>query len=342
MGDKSPIEWLRGGATWNPVRGCTPCAPECAHCYARVFAERWRGVPGHPYERGFDVRLVPEALELPLRWRKPRSIFVNSMSDLFHDAVPDAFIAAVFGVMAAAPRHTFIVLTKRAERLPRWFAWLDAQHKEWSGPGSEGMECDWRVHAVAHAAFEATGYDGEIGPLPEAWPLPNVTLGVSVGTLERRAAIDLLRQTPAARRMVSFEPLLEDLGDVDLDGIDLAAIGGESGAKARPCDIGWIRHLIARCRASGTAPFVKQLGPRPFERRSTPSGEGYDPRDLLAANPRDAAAHARWFSDWTLVKTATGSAFYRYLKPRDRKGGDPAEWPEDLRVRELPEAPHAP
>lgn len=111
----SPIEWTE--ATWNPVTGCSKVSPGCAHCYAETFAERWRGIPGHHYEQGFDLRLWPERLEQPLHWRRPRRIFVNSMSDLFHEAVPDDYIARVFAVMAEAERHVFQVLTKRPERL---------------------------------------------------------------------------------------------------------------------------------------------------------------------------------------------------------------------------------
>src|SRR5580765_3615780 len=115
MADKSRIEWTQ--ATWNPVTGCSKVSPGCAHCYAETFAERWRGIPGHPYEQGFDLRLVPEKLEEPLRWRKSRMIFVNSMSDLFHKDVPDEFIWRVFATMFRARHHTFQVLTKRADRL---------------------------------------------------------------------------------------------------------------------------------------------------------------------------------------------------------------------------------
>src|SRR5712671_901284 len=115
MSDHSAIEWT--DATWNPVRGCTQISPGCAHCYAETFAERFRGVPGHPYEQGFDLRLVPEKLDEPLRWQAPRMVFVNSMSDLFHEDVPDEYIRTVAEVMATASWHTFQVLTKRSERL---------------------------------------------------------------------------------------------------------------------------------------------------------------------------------------------------------------------------------
>ena len=115
MSAPSPIEWT--DATWNPVRGCTKISPGCAHCYAETFALRFRGVPGHPYEQGFDLRLVPENLADPLRWKKPRMIFVNSMSDLFHEDVPDDYVHQVVQVMQTANRHTYQVLTKRSERL---------------------------------------------------------------------------------------------------------------------------------------------------------------------------------------------------------------------------------
>jgi protein gp37 len=280
----SSIEWLLGGATWNPTRGCTPIAPECARCYARTFAERWRGIPGHPYEQGFDPRTVPDALDLPKRWRKPRTVFVNSMSDLFHVAFPDAYIMDVLSVIAAARWHRYIILTKRAARMRDFFR----AHREWWGE-------------------------------PE-----HVTLGVSVGTLARRGEIDILRETPAARRMVSFEPLLEDLGNVDLRGIDLAAIGGESGPGARPCDVRWIRSLVKLCRSAGCAPFVKQLGAHVEDRND--AGFDGDETDTWPADTR--------------VEDDPGDTGYQgapvRVRLRDRKGADPAEWPEDLRVREMP------
>src|SRR5690242_18239420 len=132
MAQRSDIEWT--DATWNPVRGCDKISPGCKHCYAETFAERWRGVPGHAYERGFDLRLAPEMLDAPLHWKNPQKVFVNSMSDLFHDDVPDDYIAAVFGVMASCPQHTFQVLTKRAERMSVWFATVeDAAHVHHAG-----------------------------------------------------------------------------------------------------------------------------------------------------------------------------------------------------------------
>src|SRR5581483_10758111 len=126
VSENSAIEWTE--STWNPVRGCDKVSAGCKNCYAETFAERWRGINGHPFEQGFDLRLVPEALDKPLRWRRPRKIFVNSMSDLFHEDIPNEYIAAVFGVMAACPQHTFQVLTKRAARMRDWFEWLPSHY----------------------------------------------------------------------------------------------------------------------------------------------------------------------------------------------------------------------
>ena len=210
---RSQIEWT--DATWNPVTGCTQVSPGCAHCYAKTFAERFRGVPGHPYERGFDLQLRPERLEQPLRWTKPRTIFVNSMSDLFHPDVPAEYVADVFEVMHAAPRHRFQVLTKRAERL------------------------------------------AELAPsLP--WP-DNVWMGVSVENQHWTSRIDHLRETPAAVKFLSCEPLLGPL-DLELEGIDWVIVGGESGPGARPMQPEWARGIRDQCAATRTPFFFKQWG----------------------------------------------------------------------------------
>jgi protein gp37 len=131
VADKSAIEWTE--ATWNPVTGCSKVSPGCAHCYAETFAERWRGIPGHPYEQGFDLRLWPDRLEVPLRWKRPRTIFVNSMSDLFHEDIPLDFIRRVFDVMRRADWHTFQILTKRDERLAHVADVLDWPPNVWMG-----------------------------------------------------------------------------------------------------------------------------------------------------------------------------------------------------------------
>jgi protein gp37 len=143
MSDRSAIEWT--DATWNPMRGCTKVSPGCKHCYAETFAERFRGVPGHPFERGFDLRLVPAALDLPKRWRRGRLVFVNSMSDLFHEDVPLQYIQQVFAVMRDASQHRFQVLTKRAERLERLAPKLSFAPNIWMGVSVENDDYVWRI-----------------------------------------------------------------------------------------------------------------------------------------------------------------------------------------------------
>ena len=218
MSQLSHIEWT--DATWNPVTGCTKISPGCKHCYAETFAERFRGVPGHPYEQGFDLKLWPERLSVPLRWRQPRMIFVNSMSDLFHHGVPDEFIDKVFETMASAQHHTFQVLTKRPERMASW-------HDE----------------------------------RPRFWNLPNVWLGTSV---ENRSyglpRIDHLRNVRATVRFLSIEPLLEDLGLIDLRAIDWVIVGGESGRGARPMEEKWVHGIRRQCRSAKVPFFFKQWG----------------------------------------------------------------------------------
>ena len=219
MSDRSRIEWT--DATWNPVRGCTKISPGCTHCYAATFAERFRGVPGHPYEQGFDLRLVPHKLAEPLKWPQPRRVFVNSMSDLFHDDVPLDYILRVVRVMQAADWHTYQVLTKRSERM------------------SELLR----------------------GPLRFAAEWPHVWWGVSVENRRHGLPrIDHLRAAPAAVRFLSVEPLLEDLGPVDFTGIHWAIVGGESGPGARPLAAEWVQSLRDQCAAANVAFFFKQWG----------------------------------------------------------------------------------
>lgn len=155
MAAKSTIEWTE--ASWNPVTGCTKVSPGCAHCYAETFAERFRGVAGHPYEQGFDLKLWPERLDLPLRWKRPRVIFVNSMSDLFHEAVPEDFIHQIFEVMVRAERHTFQVLTKRPERAAHMSPRLPWPRNVWMGTSIENQRfafrIDWLRRTEAHVKF---------------------------------------------------------------------------------------------------------------------------------------------------------------------------------------------
>ena len=213
------IEWT--DATWNPVRGCTKISPGCAHCYAETFAERFRGVPGHPYEQGFDLRLVPEKLAEPLRWATPRTVFVNSMSDLFHKDVPDDYIEAVVRVMRLADWHTYQVLTKRSERM------RDLLRSE--APG--------RRRGAAHLV-------GRQRREPSPRPAP-----------DRAPAVG-----PGGVRFLSIEPLLEDLGPLNLSGIDWVIVGGESGHGARPMDQDWVRSIRDQCRDAGVPFFFKQWG----------------------------------------------------------------------------------
>lgn len=331
------IEWT--DTTWNPVRGCSRVSPGCDHCYAMGQAHRFSGAGG-PYEglttirRGKvdwsgRVRFVPEALDVPLHWRKPRRVFVNSMSDLFHASLSNEEIAAVFGVMAACPRHTFQVLTKRARRMREWF--------EWAGRLDLGK--------LAGAAATALGRDRtgpRAVPLAATWPLPNVWLGVSAEDQQRAdERIPDLIATPAAVRFVSAEPLL---GPIDLhqyvshfcgcgipgdacDGwksregcpcapkrLDWCIAGGESGHGARPCDVAWIRSIVEQCRTAEVPCFVKQLGANVEHfGRYAPQPVRYDRVDPY------------------------GCAHLHRIRLRDRKGADPSEWPAELRVRQFPE-----
>jgi protein gp37 len=165
MADRSRIEWTE--ATWNPVTGCSEVSPGCAHCYAKTFAERWRGVPGHPYEQGFDLRLWPERLDVPLRWRRPRVVFVNSMSDLFHEDIPDDYVAEVFDVMVRAEQHTFQVLTKRHERLAELAPQLPWPRNVWMGVTIENRRFVHRADALREvpAAVRFISAEPLLGPL---------------------------------------------------------------------------------------------------------------------------------------------------------------------------------
>ncbi len=165
MADKTGIEWTE--ATWNPVTGCTKVSPGCAHCYAETFAERWRGLPGHPYEQGFDLRFWPDRLELPLKWRKPSRIFVNSMSDLFHERMPLDFLREVFRVMEECPRHVFQVLTKRHARLLELAPELEWPENVWMGVSVENQDYGHRVDYLRQvpAAVRFLSCEPLIGPL---------------------------------------------------------------------------------------------------------------------------------------------------------------------------------
>ncbi len=219
MSENSKIEWT--DSTWNPVRGCSKVSPGCAHCYAETFAERFRGVRGHPFEFGFDLRLVPEKLGDPIRWSRPRKIFVNSMSDLFHEDVPDEYIEKVCRVMLAANWHTYQVLTKRAERMRSLLS----------------------------------------GKLRSAAQASHIWWGVSVENRQHGLPrVDRLRAARPQVAFLSIEPLLEDLGAFSLEGIHWVIVGGESGPGARPMDPAWVRSIRGLCEHAGVPFFFKQWG----------------------------------------------------------------------------------
>lgn len=260
MGDSTGIEWT--DATWNPVRGCSRVSEGCRNCYAERTAARFSG-PGQPYEglaerRGKgtglprwtgEVRLVPDHLADPLRWRKPRRIFVNSMSDLFHERLSNEAIAAVFGVMAAAPQHTFQILTKRARRMREWFTWAGRLNLD------ELREFAYRaVNGDSDAVRVARG---------TTWPLPNVWLGVS--TEDQETYVERVRDlhfVPAAVHFISAEPLLGAIdmraNEINPAWLDWVIAGCESGPRARPCDVAWLRSLRDQCASAGVAYFLKQ------------------------------------------------------------------------------------
>lgn len=256
MSDQSAIEWT--DATWNPVRGCTKVSPGCANCYAETFAERFRGVKGHPYEHGFDLRLVPEKLKEPLTWKKPRRVFVNSMSDLFQNDVPFAYIDKVFAVMGFASQHTFQVLTKRADRMLAYVSHIAKSIKP------------------LESAARDMGFTFTFNGLPVLpFPLRNVWLGVSVEN-QRFAdeRIPLLLQTPATIRFVSYEPALEYVNFRPWrNALDWIIFGLESGNGARGGDADWGRDLIDACTDATARPFIKQLGRNGFDSARTASGQ---------------------------------------------------------------------
>lgn len=218
MAESTQIEWT--DATWNPVTGCSKITTGCDFCYAERFSERFRGVEGHPFERGFDLTLRPARLKQPLQWRQPRRIFVNSMSDLFHKQVPISFIDAVFDTMEVAKWHTFQVLTKRSSILVRYLR---------------------------------RRYDAGLAPA-------HIWIGVSVEDKRNTIRLKHLKAAQASVKFVSFEPLLASVGPVDLQGIDWAIVGGESGPQARPMAEEWAVEIHDQCRRDKVAFFFKQWG----------------------------------------------------------------------------------
>lgn len=373
MGTK--IEWT--DERWNPVIGCRRVSAGCENCYAEKMAAQ--RLEPNPKAKDYDgiaeqteagprwtgkVKCLPHKLDEPLSWRKPRRVFVNSMSDLFHEDVPFEFIACVFGIMSYKSQHTFQVLTKRPGRMREFFKWVDAQGQA-SGEGPFGVigghllmahdgmfdpEMDGMTSNLTEARFEG-GFlgpnDYDVDPV-EGWPLPNVWLGVSC---EDQSAADErippLLECPATVRFVSAEPLLESIDFTTIDDpyhtvhdalgtdmgvagtiecgcatcegpgpsphvesvppLDWIIVGGESGPDARPCYLPHIDTIVEQCQSADVPVFVKQLGAKP----------------LAKAADRMHPASPDW-AEYTLT---------------DSKGGEPLEWPEDLRVREMPEVP---
>jgi len=214
MAVKSSIEWTE--STWNPSTGCDPISPGCDNCYAERMSHRLKAMGQPKYRNGFKLTTHPSTLELPLTWKKPQRIFVNSMSDLFHDKVPVGYIQRVFDTMRRAHWHQFQVLTKRSGRL---------------------LALDEQI----------------------AWPR-NVWMGVSVESARYKSRIDHLRKTGAAVKFLSLEPLIEDLGTLDLENIDWVIAGGESGPGARPMEKAWVDDICRQCSASHVPFFFKQWG----------------------------------------------------------------------------------
>lgn len=321
------IEWTDD--TWNPIRGCSRVSAGCMNCYAEDMAARFSG-PGLPYEGlttggkwNGTVRMIEEHLTDPLRWQRPRRVFVNSMSDLFHESLSFSDIARVFAVMQLAQRHTFQVLTKRPERMADWFEWLMSD---------EGRGV-WLKHVVSTP-------DGEHEGWSVAWPFRNIELGT---TTENQATFDArvphLLRVPARVRFLSMEPLIGPIdasaflspgceecpaGDPDCEapddgewhchdaceppGLHWFIVGGESGPGARPCDVAWVQGIVEQGAAYGVPVFVKQLGAHP------------------------TIADVDHMADWPHGVRRSGTGRLVLTHP---KGANMAEWPEAIRIREF-------
>lgn len=240
MAQTSTIEWT--DVTWNPVSGCTKISAGCDNCYAERFAERWRGIPNHPYEFGFDLRLHPHRLEQPLKLKKPSFIFVNSMSDLFHKDIPADYIDCVFDVMERADQHIFQVLTKRSTILKRY---VNKRYADRAAP--------------AH-----------------------IWLGVSLENSTQTSRLTHLQSARASMRFLSIEPLLGSVGPLNLDGIHWVIVGGESGPRHRPIEVEWVREIRDQCASANVPFFFKQWGgARPKAGGRTLDGRIWDEKPSL-------------------------------------------------------------
>jgi protein gp37 len=301
----SNIEWTQ--KTWNPIAGCSKVSPGCANCYAEVMAGRLAAMGQTKYQgltvlqgkhRRWTGKIAFDrhALYEPIRRTKPTTYFVNSMSDLFHEEVTEDQLNEIFTVMAVCHQHTFQVLTKRPDFAEEY---LSASMR------LEEIYCNW------------TSFSG--GPAEvECWPLPNVHIGVSIENANVKHRIDALRGIPAALRFLSIEPLIADVGELNLYHIDWVIVGGESGHGSRPCNVQWIRNVVRQCREQNVPVFVKQMGAVP-----------------IAAACRQL--HHEWGEGkFSYYPDAKSSDFWR-IKLKHRKGANISEWPEDLRVRQMPE-----
>jgi protein gp37 len=280
VSDKSAIEWT--DATWNPVTGCSKVSPGCANCYAETLSLRFGHSkrPWTPANAAENVVLHPERLGLPLKWREPRMVFVNSMSDLFHELVPDGYVARVWDVMGKTP-HTFQVLTKRPGGMRDWMLrWVDRTGDTGVDPfagqsRNRGPEATRAKYTSGRSDLFAAMLESMGTPPPDAayptydwmegwryWPrvLPNVWLGTSIENDRWTGRADSLRDIPAAVRFLSLEPLLGPLPSLDLTGIGWVIVGGESGPGARPMHSDWVRDIRDRCVAAGVPFFFKQWG----------------------------------------------------------------------------------
>lgn len=337
MSEHSPIGWT--DATWPIVAGCDYVSPGCANCWAVRDSWRMAHNPNPKVHSAYFgtvdkqdsgklvwsgiVRTLPLRLDWPLKWRKPRRIFVCSQADLFNPKVPFEFIAAAFGVMAACPEHTFQVLTKHADRMRAFFGWLETQQ------GGALPTCLWEARKALGDRFASR--EPFLDALP-AWPLENVWLGVTVEDQKRaNERIPHLIATSAAKRWLSVEPMLEP---IDLwaargcppaslqSALDWVVCGGESAqtrANTRPFDIAWARDLLEQCHGAGVPFFMKQLGTAPIWNGHTLPDQWWPP---------------------SMRKEDRGEGFFRVLPPEGKnaryKFPEPEHWPEDLRVQEFP------
>ncbi|MFD8839786.1 DUF5131 family protein [Streptomyces griseofuscus] len=291
------IQWTE--QTWNPTTGCDRISDGCLNCYALSMAKRLKGMGQAKYQNdgdprtsgpGFALTTHLDVLTEPLRWKKPRKVFVNSMSDLFHARVPRKFLAQVFAVMAATPQHTYQILTKRPERAARILTDLctcGAGH-----PPGEHFRSSMEWAATSHSPNYVPGLEHGIYHRSR-WPLPNVWIGTSIESAAYARRADALSNTPAAIRFISAEPLIGPIPNLDLSDIDWLIIGGESGPGARPLQIDWVEDLLTNAAETATAPFVKQLG-SVWARDWTVNGKTVAAHgDTKAGNPDHWPAHLR-------------------------------------------------